>query len=168
MVDHQDMIIDGAPDTIANFRSGLVFGKPRNWSKRSVWIGDSSELIQTRLLFKGTLEKDSLESTSLSSGRGVRSSSVASSLSRKHKFVAMLYESRLSNLGSSWGHSLELREVKKAKCLVHEQESACKLEVQEAQLDNNLLLTENDEPYDKRAHCCLVISPAGRPIHDFR
>ena len=38
--------------------------------------------------------------------------------------------------------------------------------LQESQPDS--LMAHEDEVYDDRAHCCLVVSPAGRPIDDFQ
>ena len=157
-VDHQDIMMDGYYDTIANLRRGLSFRKPRKNSRGSAWLdGPASERSQSQPSANGSVTGKLKKSASLSRGLGISSISVAtSSSSRKRKRDQGDQESSNTKRSRSSEDETEATEP----------EMIPYVNAQEAQPDS--LMSDADEPYGDRAHCCLVVSPAGRPLDDFR
>ncbi|KAI9783266.1 MAG: hypothetical protein M1839_004106 [Geoglossum umbratile] len=149
-------------DSIANLRQRLQFGKPR-WFPSAT----SRSISQTQSRTKSIGSK---KSRSRSAGLGIGGVTLESSSSgqkrKRHGEVAELHQSTRSRSGSS------RRRADITSQVTAEQgggaEGANKYSVEEPKVTSLMPPRDaNDESFDNRIFCCLVVSPPGRAIHEF-
>lgn len=138
--------------SVADLRQGLKFGKPRSFKPRT-----SGSLNQTRLKSKS----NSFYSLSLgSSTTTLPSSSLSGQKRKRDRESAVTSQSKCFRYSGSRGQthmaSQAAREQPNAKCIV------------EKTKPSSLMPRPNNESYDNRIFCCLVISPPGRAIDRFK
>ncbi|KAI9852509.1 MAG: hypothetical protein M1824_001884 [Vezdaea acicularis] len=157
-VDHQDIVTGECHDTIANLRSGLSFQRPRQNSRESAWLnGPVGERSPSQTGEKGSLRGKLKKSASLPRGLEFSLISVATNSSRKRKRDVVQRES------SSTKRRRLSDETPKPEPL--EPETILYSNAQDSHPDS--LMSDEDEPYEDRAYCCLIVSPAGRPFGEF-
>jgi hypothetical protein len=150
-------------DSIANLRQGLQFGKPR-WF-RSVTSGSTS---QTQSNTKSSHPKKSRSrSVGLGIGRVTLESSSSGQKRKRGGEVVGLHRSKRSRSGSSRRQTDITNQIPTE--LDSSVEDANKYSIEEANTTSLMHPREaDDESFDNRIFCCLVVSPPGRPIHEFK
>lgn len=139
--------------SVADLRQGLKFGKLRSFKPRP-----NGSLNQTQLKSKSDKSKSNpFYSLSLGSSTTTLPSSLLSGQKRKRdRESAVASQSKCFRYSDSRGQthiaSQTAREQANAKCIV------------EKTKPNSLMPPPNNELYDNRIFCCLVISPPGRAI----
>lgn len=139
--------------SVADLRQGLKFGKLRSFKSRP-----NGSLNQTRLKSKSDKFKSNpFYSLSLgSSTTTLPSSSLSGQKRKRYRESAVTSQSKCFRYSDSRGQthiaSQTAREQANAKCIV------------EKTKPNSLMPPPNNELYDNRIFCCLVISPPGRAI----
>ncbi|OBT82162.1 hypothetical protein VE02_10023 [Pseudogymnoascus sp. 03VT05] len=163
-VHHEQINIDGHPDTISYLRRGMEFGIPRKLSSKASWVdsgvGSSRALSRTR-----SLRGRSRSSKGRLVGLGISTSSTTiSSSGQKRKrdgFVDGGGGMKRSKSGDS------RTDVEIATDAENGDPDSSNLHsIQEPEPDS--LAGCGSETYGNRIHCCLVVSPAGRPLHAYR
>ncbi|KAI9808753.1 MAG: hypothetical protein M1825_003905 [Sarcosagium campestre] len=139
-VDHVDVETEDGPETIASMRRTLRFEEPRQLSKTSAWVDSTSRSTGTRSQARGRGRASSKQR--MGRGRGIGATS-----GQKRK--------------RDEGPMNERDQPKRRRSM----ESRIKASAQKPQPDSTM--HEHEEPYNDRAHCCLVTSPAGRPLNKF-
>jgi hypothetical protein len=149
-------------DSIANLRKGLQFGKPQTFrSSTSGSISHQSSRKSSR----------PRNSRSRSEGLGIGGVTLESSSSgqkrKRDGEVAGLRRSRRSRSGNS------RRRTDITSQITAEQdgraEGANKYSVEEVKATSLMHPRDaDDESFDNRIFCCLVVSPPGRAIHEFK
>lgn len=144
--------------SVADLRQGLKFGKLRSFKSRP-----NGSLNQTRLKSKSDKSKSDKSKSnpfySLSLGSSTTtlpSSSLSGQKRKRYRESAVTSQSKCFRYSDSRGQthiaSQTAREQANAKCIV------------EKTKPNSLMPPPNNELYDNRIFCCLVISPPGRAI----
>ncbi|KAH6667434.1 hypothetical protein B0J14DRAFT_619990 [Halenospora varia] len=162
---HEQIAIDGSPDTIASLRKGMEFGPPQKLSIKASWVDNgmesSRENSRTRSSFRGR----SRSSVGRLTGLGITTSSTSISSGQKRK-----RDERVAP---------ETGAIKRSRSDDSQVVPAnAKPDVKENELDNfNIHSIEEpeadslagceSETYGNRIHCCLVVSPAGRPLQAY-
>ncbi|KAI9764729.1 MAG: hypothetical protein M1840_008121 [Geoglossum simile] len=152
-------------DSIANLRQGLQFGKPRWFSK-----DNSGSASQTLSRTKSTSSKKSqLRSSILADGRVTELSSSGQKRKRYGK-ADELRQSKRSRSGSSGilaDITSQTNQVTTEQSGSAEGANKCSIEKPKA---TSLMPPKgvDDESFDNRIFSCLVVSPPGRPIHEFK
>jgi hypothetical protein len=181
---HEQITIDGDPDTISHLRRAMKFGSPRRPSKKAFWVDSSPE--SSRAYSKTSLRGRSGSSVAHLIGLGISAGSATTSSSgRKRKRDERLDGgSRLKRSKSDGSHA-SVTNVRKEDQLdaigapsiqetVVDSLADCRNEwqrnnvdsIQEAEADS---LTDcESETYGNRVNYCLVTSPAGRPLHEYQ
>ncbi|KAE8354714.1 hypothetical protein BDV28DRAFT_73102 [Aspergillus coremiiformis] len=145
---HQDVVIDGNPDTTGYLRHGLQFGPPRRLSRRSLWV-DPGSRTSGRSSQRG--------SRSRGMGRlGGRQAEINHSLSRSAS-------RKRQGDGLVAGRPKRPRSIDSSPLTSREAETAPTT----ARSVVDSLAGQDSETYGNRVHCCLVISPAGHPLSSF-
>ncbi|KAI9765252.1 MAG: hypothetical protein M1839_005599 [Geoglossum umbratile] len=149
-------------DSITNLRQGLQFGKPRWFSSAT-----SGSINQTQSRTKSACSK---KSRSRSAGLSIGGVTLGSSLSghkrKQHGEVAELHQSKRSRSGSSRRRT----DITSQITAEHDSgvEGANKHSFEEANTTSLMHPREADnESFDNRIFCCLVVYPPGRAIHEF-
>jgi Fungal protein kinase len=151
---HEQITIDGNPDSIAHLRRGMKFGTPRKLSSRASWVDGSSVEFSQAYSRARSLRR----SRSSAARPGIRTSpsrqkrkrdeeSVDGSGKRSRSIesrsnVEITEDTERRELGTT-GHSVQEAEPARV--------SGCE-----------------SETYGNRIHYCLVVSPAGQPLHAYR
>ena len=163
-VHHEQINIDGHPDTISYLRRGMEFGIPRKLSRKASWVdsgvGSSRALSRMR-----SLRGRSRSSKGRLVGLGISTSSTTISLSgqkrKRDGFVGRSGGMKRSKSGDS------RTDVEIATDAENGDPGSINLHsIQESEPDS--LAGCGSETYGNRIHCCLVVSPAGRPLHAYR
>ncbi|KAH6725072.1 hypothetical protein BKA61DRAFT_42781 [Leptodontidium sp. MPI-SDFR-AT-0119] len=161
---HEQITIDGNPDTIAHFRRGMKFGAPRKLSSKASWV-DSMESSQAYSRTRSL--RRSRSSAARLTGLGISTSSTTiSSSGQKRKRD----EGFVDGNSGKRSRSIESRSnVADVEIIVdaekREPDTTSHHSIQEAEPDS--LAGCESETYGNRIHCCLVVSPAGRPLHAY-
>ncbi|KAH0562856.1 hypothetical protein GP486_002529 [Trichoglossum hirsutum] len=153
-------------DSIANLRQGLQFGEPR---KSSPAISGSISQTQSRTKSVGS-KKSLSRSASLAISREVTPGSSSSGQKRKQEQCDDVTELRRSKRSKS-GSSRRREDI--TDLVTAEQssstESSNKYSVEKPGTTSLIPPRDvDDESYDNRICCCLVVSPPGRAIHEFK
>ncbi|KAI9765989.1 MAG: hypothetical protein M1840_006996 [Geoglossum simile] len=153
-------------NSVANLRRGLQFGKPRTFR-----LASSGLFSQTQSRTKSGHPK---KSRSRSAGLDIGEATLDSSSSRQKRErndgaaeVARLHHSKRSRSGSS------RKQTNITSCIDVEQDgnakSIGKCSAEEAGATSLMISRDaNDESFDNRIFCCLVVYPPGRAIDEFR
>ena len=139
---HEQIAIDSSTDTIAHLRAGLKFGVPRKFSSKA--SRNSTESSQATSSLRGRSRSSIGRLTGL--GTSVSSPLIAPSEQKRNQDEAPAPETST---------------IKKFKSNANFNHS-----IQEAEPDS--LAGYQSNTYGNRIHCCLVVSPAGRPLHAYR
>ncbi|THV43834.1 hypothetical protein BGAL_0875g00010 [Botrytis galanthina] len=177
---HEQIFIDGDPDTISHFRQNMKFGRPRTLSSKASWVDSSPE--SSRVYSKKGLIGKLVSSSNHLIGLGIGTSTSSSGQKRKRnerldqglkrsKFDGShtsetnvsIKEGELDAIGA---HSIQENVVDSlAHCRNEWQRNNVNC-IQEAEVDS---FTDYEcETYSNRVHYCLVTSPAGRPLHEYQ
>jgi hypothetical protein len=182
---HEQIAVDGHPDTISHFRRNMKFGTPRKLSSKASWVDGSPE--SSRAYSKTSLRGRSRSSAAHLIGLGVvASSTTTSSSGQKRRRDGRLDEgSRLKRSKSDGSHTsganVRIKEGEPEASAAHSiQETVvdsladCRNEWQRNNVDSiqkagaDSLTDCESETYGNRVHYCLVTSPAGRPLHEYQ
>jgi hypothetical protein len=164
-VHHEQINIDGHPDTISYLRRGMKFGVPRKLSSKASWVdsgaGSSRALSRTR-----SLRGRSRSSKGRLMGLGISTSNTTISSSgqkrkRDEEFVDGSGGMKRSKSGGSRTDVEIATDAERG-----EPDTTNLHSIQEPEPDS--LAGCGSETYGNRIHCCLVVSPAGRPLHAYR
>jgi hypothetical protein len=164
-VHNEQVTIDGTLDSIPNLRRGMKFGARRKLSSKSFWVDSGAESSQgSRTRSHIGRSKSSIGRLT---GRGISTSSTTISSSGQKRqndegFVDRRGRIKRSKSGDS---QTDVAKVD-ADVQVHVPYTGDVRRVEEAEADS--LAGQESETYGNRVHCCLVISPAGRPLHAYR
>ena len=154
--------------SITNLRQGLQFGKPRCFQSTAGGL-----ISQTQSTTKSGRPKNSRsKSTGLSIGGATLE--LSGQKRRQDGEGARLRRSKRSKSGSSHGHTDTITRIN----TVHDDgiEEACiasLVDLKDAGIGKASTTSLNqrgmdDASFDNRIFCCLVVSPPGRAIHEFK
>ncbi|KFY04008.1 hypothetical protein V490_00025 [Pseudogymnoascus sp. VKM F-3557] len=177
-VHHEQINIDGHPDTISYLRRGMKVGIPRKLSSKASWVdsgvGSSRALSRTRSLrgrsrsSKGRLKRkrDGLVDGSGGGSPGgfSTSSTTISSSGQKRKRDGLVDGSGGMKRSKS-GDSRTDEEIA-TDAENGDPDTSSLHSIQEPEPVS--LAGCESETYGNRIHCCLVVSPAARPLHAYR
>ncbi|TAQ84872.1 hypothetical protein B7494_g6812 [Chlorociboria aeruginascens] len=151
-VHDEEVFIDGVADTIANLRDGLEFSKLRK-------ISSKADMESSQADSKPQSGVISLTGPPAIDTKG---SSISSGQKRKLEDERPAVETSSSKKSKS-GDSQSLSRLvdKDAKKDESHKSNTHGHGIQESEVDN-------DETYGNRIHCCLVVSPAGRPLSSYK
>ncbi len=161
---HEQITINdnpGNPDTIANLRRFMEFGTPKKLSNKASWVDPGAESSQVSR--RGNQRARSKSSMSRLNGLGISPSSTTTSSRRKRKTEDFVNGSRARKRSNSSDGRSGLAKVQTKE---HKSDTTELHTIEEVESDS-LAGCEN-ETYGNRIHCCLVVSPAGRPLQDYR
>jgi len=152
---HEEIIIDGSVDTIAHFRERLKFGAPKKFSGKSSWVDDSTESNRAYSRTRSVTGRSNNSAARLADLEiNTSSTSISSGQKRKKEAFADgsggIKRSR-SGDGRTGNRDLNTTDIHS---------------IQETEADS--LAGCESETYGNRIHCCLVTSPAGRPLHSYQ
>jgi Fungal protein kinase len=153
---HEQITIDGMADTIAHLRVGLKFGAPRKLSGKSSWVDNSAESSREYSRTRSVTGR-SRSSAARLTGLGIGTSSTSMSSGQKRKREEGFAD---GDGGVKRSRSVDDRTGNRnpGTTDVHS--------IQETEADS--LAGCESETYGNRIYCCLVTSPAGRPLHSYR
>ncbi|KAH8799091.1 hypothetical protein F5884DRAFT_869681 [Xylogone sp. PMI_703] len=140
---HKQVVINEVMDTVTNLRNGLEFGQPRKISAKACWVYSATESSRadskTRSNPRGRSQSSMRRLTCLAIS--TRSSSTSSRQKRKQDEQLTYVEQDTKEDESRKPDSPSIQEPD---------------------------VGEDSETYGNRVHCCLVVSPTGRPLHTYR
>ncbi|KAH9205216.1 hypothetical protein DL95DRAFT_528943 [Leptodontidium sp. 2 PMI_412] len=166
---HDQVDIDGSLDTITSLRKGMKFGPPRKLSIKASWVEHGTESSRANSRTRSSLQGRSRSSVGRLTGLGINTSSTSiSSAGQKRK--------------RDERSAPEIGAVKRSRSRSDDSQvvaMSAEPDVKEYELDNfnvhSIEEPETDslagcesEAYGNRVHCCLVVSPAGRPLHAYK
>jgi Fungal protein kinase len=160
---HEQIIIDGHSDTIANLRRTMEFGVPRKLSSKALWV--DNEMASSRTNSKTRTSLRSRSSVSLRKDLGISTGITSMSSSRPKR-------KREEGLDSGSGVIKRSKlagsptDVVNTDVEEHEPDIGDAYSIKVAETDS--LAGCDSETYGNRVHCCLVSSPAGWPLHAYR
>lgn len=158
---HEQITVDSDPDTISHFRRDMDFDKPKKLSNKASWVDTGAE--SSRVSMRRSRRARSKSSMSRFKGLGTSPSSATTSSGRKRKeaegFVGSSVRKRSKSSDSRSG-------LAKVQTKEYEPGTAIVYSIQETESDS--LAGCQSETYGNRIHCCLVTSPAGRPLQDYQ
>ncbi|KAG9242164.1 hypothetical protein BJ878DRAFT_536067 [Calycina marina] len=181
---HEQITIDGDPDTISHLRRAMKFGSPRRPSKKAFWVDSSPE--SSRAYSRTSLMGSSGSSVAHLIGLGIGAGSATTSSSgQKRKRDERLDGGSILKRSKSDGSHASATNMRKEDQLdaigapsiqetVVDSLADCRNEwqrnnvnsIQEAGADS---LTDcESEAYGNRVNHCLVTSPAGRHLHEYQ
>lgn len=181
---YEQITVDGDPDTISHFRRDMEFGTPRKLSSKASWVDGSPESSRaySKTSLRGSLGSGATHLMGLGVGASIATTS--SSGQKRKRDERLDGDIRLKRSKTDGGHAkgtnVRSKEGELDAIGAHIQEAVvdsladCRNEwqrnhvnsIQEAGADS---LTDcESETYDNRVHCCLVTSPAGRPLHEYQ
>jgi hypothetical protein len=182
---HEQITIDGDPDTISHFRRDMKFGTPRKLSSKASWVDGSPE--SSRVYSKTSLRGRSGSGATHLMGLGIGASSATTSSSgqKRKRDERLNGGSRLKRSKSDGSHgsgtNMRIKEGELDVIGAHSiQETVvdsladCRNEWQRNNVDSiqeagaDSLTDCESETYGNRVHYCLVTSPAGRPLHEYQ
>ncbi|KAG9228380.1 hypothetical protein BJ875DRAFT_389540 [Amylocarpus encephaloides] len=180
---HEQITIDGDPDTISHFRQDMTFGTPRKLSSKASWVDGSpdSSRAYSKTSHRGRSGSGATHLMGL--GIGASSATTSSSGQKRKRDERLDGGSRLKRSKSNGSHAsgtnLRIKESELDATGAHSIQrtvvdslAACRNQwqrnnvdhIQEAGADS---LNCESETYGNRVHYCLVTSPAGRPLHEY-
>ncbi|KAG9240328.1 hypothetical protein BJ878DRAFT_571127 [Calycina marina] len=163
---HEQIAIDGSPDTIASLRKSMEFWPPRKLSVKASWVDNSMESSRANSRTRSSFRGRSRSSVRRLTGLGITTSSTSISSGQKRK--------RDERFGPETGA------IKRSRSDDSQVVAAnAEPDLKENELDNfnvhsieepeaDSLAGCESETYGNRIHCCLVVSPAGRPLYAYR
>ncbi|KAH8598594.1 hypothetical protein B0O99DRAFT_700179 [Bisporella sp. PMI_857] len=175
---HEQITIDGGPDTISHLRRDMRFGTPRKLSSKASWVNGSPES-------RRAYSKASLRGRSGGLGIGASSATTSSSGQKRKRDERLDGGSRLKRSKSNSSHAstanVRIEESELDAIGTHSiQETVvdsladCRNEWQRNNVDSiqetgaDSLTGCESEAYGNRVNYCLVTSPAGRPLHEYQ
>ncbi|TEY37182.1 hypothetical protein BOTCAL_0526g00030 [Botryotinia calthae] len=162
---YEQIAIDGSIDTIAQLRAGLKFGAPRKLSSKASWVGNSVECSSVYSRTR-SLRRSRSSAAHLIGMEGSTSGTTASS-GQKRKRDGVVDDENVGKRNRSINSRSSVANVENAVDTEnHELETAGQYSIEEAKPDS--LGGCGSETYGNRIHCCLVVFPAGRPLHSYR
>ncbi|XMA19891.1 hypothetical protein WAI453_012682 [Rhynchosporium graminicola] len=181
---HEQITIDGDPDTISHFRRDMIFRTPRKLSSKASWVDYSAE--SSRAYSKTSLKGRSGSSVAhlVGLGIGAGSATTSSSGQKRKRDERLEGTNRLKRSKSDGSYAtatnicredhLDAIDAPSIQETVVDSLADCRNgwqrnnvdSIQEAGADS---LTDcESETYGNRVHYCLVTSPAGRPLHKYQ
>jgi hypothetical protein len=154
---HEQINIDGSPDTIADLRRAMEFGVSRKLSSKASWVDISAE--SSRVSSTRSLRVRSRSSV----GRLTGSTTISSSGQKRKRDEEFIDGSGGRKRFKSGDSGTDVANVQVKE---RDPDIANIYSVEEAETDS--LAGMECETYGNRIHCCLVVSPAGRPLHAYR
>jgi hypothetical protein len=160
---HEQIVLNGRQDTTATLRRDMRFEAPRKLPRKASWV-DSTESSRTSRTRSLTSRTRSLIKTRSRSSRGrvlglgiSTATTPVSSSERKRK----LEDDTHSDNSVKRSRSCDSRaSVADGKAIAADSYS-----IEDADADS--LAGVQSEAFGNRIHCCLVVSPAGRPLHAY-
>jgi hypothetical protein len=182
---HDQITIDGDPDTISYFRRDMKFGTPRKLSNKASWVNSSPESSRaySKTDFRGRSGSGATHLLGL--GIGTSSATTSSSGQKRKRVDGLDRGSRMKRSKSDGSHAsgtnVRIKEVELDATGAHSvQETVvdsladCRNEWQQNNVESiqeagaESLTDCESETYGNRVHYCLVTSPAGRPLHEYQ
>ncbi|KAG9233281.1 hypothetical protein BJ875DRAFT_535473 [Amylocarpus encephaloides] len=181
---HEQITIDGDPDTISHLRRAMKFGSPRRPSKKAFWVDSSPE--SSRAYSKTSLKGRSGSSVAhlIGLGIGAGSATTSSSGQKRKRDERLDGGSRLKRSKSDGSHAsatnvhkddqLDAIGAPSIQETVVDSLADCRNEWQRNNVDSiqeagaDSLTDCESETYGNRVNYCLVTSPAGRPLHEYQ
>lgn len=158
---HEQIFIDGDPDTISHLRRSMKFPAPWMLLSKASWVNsgaESSRASKTSLRGRSRSGIGRLTGLGISTSRPTISSS-GQKRKREEGFVDGCGGMKRSKSDDSQtavaGVNVDVKET--------ELDTGDIYSVEEPEADS--LAGRESEGYGNRIHCCLVVSPAGRPLH---
>ncbi|KAG9237290.1 hypothetical protein BJ875DRAFT_533004 [Amylocarpus encephaloides] len=149
---HEQVTIDGSPDTITSLRKGMKFGPLRKLSIKASWVDNSKESSRANSRTSNSLRGKSRSGVGRLTSLGITSSSTSISSRPKRKrderFTPETSAIKRSRLDDSQVVTTNTE-----------------LEVIENELDNFNIYSIEEPETDSLAY---LVSPAGRPLHTYR
>lgn len=182
---HEQIVIDGDPDTISNIRRDMKFGTPRKLSSKAFWVDNSPE--SSRVYSKTSLGGRSESGATHLMGLGISASSATTSSSgqKRKRDERLNGGSRLKRSKSDGSHTsgkdvrikegeLDAIGAYRIQETVVDSLADCRNEWQRNNVDSiqeagaDSLTDCESETYGNRVNYCLVTSPAGRPLREYQ
>ncbi len=182
---HEQITIDGDPDSISHFRRDMKFGTPRKLSSKASWVDGSPE--SSRAYSKTSLRGRSGSGAThlMGLGIGVSSATTSSSGQKRKRDERLDGGSRLKRSKSDGSHAsgtnVRIKEGELDAIGAHSiQETVvdslanCRNKWQRNNVDSiqeagaDSLTDCESETYGNRVNYCLVTSPAGRPLYKYQ
>ncbi|KAF7951951.1 hypothetical protein EAE96_007248 [Botrytis aclada] len=158
---HKQIVIDNDPNTISHFQRNMNFGRLRKLSSKASWVDGSPE--SSRRYSKSSFRGRSRNSSNRLKGLGIVVSTSSSGKKRKRNEIldpgSRLKRSKSNNSHAS-GTNICIQECKTNTISAHS--------IQETEDGVDSFTDYESEMYDNRVNYCLVISPAGRPLCEYR
>ena len=182
---HEQITIDGGPDTISHFRRDMKFGTPRKLSSKASWVDCSAE--SSRAYSKTSLggRSGSGGTHLMGLGFGASSATTSSSGQKRKRDKRLDGDIRLKRSKSDGSHAngtnvrfkvgeLDAIGAHSIQETVIDSLADCRNEWRRNNVDSiqgagaDSLTDCESETYGNRVHYCLVTSPAGRPLHEYQ
>lgn len=161
---HEQITIEGDMDTISHLRRAMKFGMPRRLWSKGYWVDDGTESSRTSRTKSVTSRSKSTMDRLTDLGIGTSSITKLSSRQKRKRDEGSVDENggvKRSRLRDGRAH------VEVATNAENEDPDTTDLpSIQEPEIDS--LVGFENETYGNRIHYCLVVSPAGRPLHAYR
>lgn len=161
---HDQVSIDGNLDSISQLRQNLVFGSTKRLSRKVLRPEGGMECSQPStesLRGRSGASKSQLAGLGIATNRTTMSSSGSK---RKRPLQPSNRESSVKRSRSNAGRGSLLATKDDAGDDNSNHGTAHSIESTE----EDSLVGDERETYSNRIHCCLVVSPAGRPLHKYR
>lgn len=158
--------VDGSPDTIAHFRKGMRFEGPRKLAGKASWVQGSTEPSRTNSRPQSRRPPRSVTRHFLGRRTHTRSTTISSSERKRKRDEGVDGESgekRFESRDSQTDFANTSIAPDTGKRIPG---TTTRRSIQEDAPDS--LAGLESETYGNRIHCCLVVSPAGRPLHAYR
>ncbi|KAF7867283.1 hypothetical protein EAF04_005366 [Stromatinia cepivora] len=175
---HEQITIDGEPDTISHLRRAMKFGSPRRPLKKALWVDSSTEPSHASL--KTSLSKRPESNAAHLVGLGISRPNIATSCGQKRKGDERFDGSTRLKKSKLSGSHANATNVRKGSAIgapsIQETVIDSLAEGRNKWQQNNVDSSHEaeadtgceSEMYDNRVNYCLVTSPAGRPLHGYR
>ncbi|CZR65577.1 uncharacterized protein PAC_15477 [Phialocephala subalpina] len=164
---HEQIAIDGSLDTIASLRKDMKFGPPRKLSIKASWVEHGTESSRANSRTRSSLRGRSRSSVGRLTGLGINTSSTSiSSAGQKRKRDERSAPEIGAIKRSISDNSQVIAISAEPDVKEHELDNFNVHSIEEPEADS--LAGCESEAYGNRIHCCLVVSPAGRPLHAYR
>ncbi|CAM6004313.1 unnamed protein product [Sphagnum balticum] len=162
---HEQINIQGHPDTIAHLRRGMKFGTPRKLSSKASWVNGSADSNRAYARTRSLVRSRSSATRLANLGVSTNSAPLSPAGQKRPTEEGLLHESakRSKSSDSRSGVANARTKVDPQHGEPHPSDYHS---IQEADPDS--LAGSESETFGNRIHCCLVVSPAGRPLSSYR
>ena len=163
---YEQIAIDGRVDTIASLRKGMEFGLPRKLSNKASWVDNGTESGRANSRTRSSLQGRSRSSVGHLTGLGITTSSTPISSSGQKRKRDERSAPEIGAVKRSRSDDSQIVAVNAEPDVKERELDSFDHSIEEPEADS--LAGCESETYGNRVHCCLVVSPAGRPLQAYR